>query len=391
MGVHHAWGRTYKDLYQRYHAMLGHDQRYQNGFDGQGLWIEVEVEKELQLGSKREIEELGVGRFVELCMERVRRFAAVQSSQSIRLGFWMDWDNSYHTMSDENNYTIWLFLKRCHERGLLYKGHDVMPWCPRCSTGLSNMEIVTEGYQELTHTSVFVRFPLLERADEALLVWTTTPWTLTANVATAVHPDLTCLKVRQNGQLLYVSKGAAANAIRGRHQVEGEVLGRELEGLRYRGPFDELRPQRGVEHRVILWDEVSDSEGTGIVHIAPGCGAEDFRLGKEHGLAVIAPIDEFGRFLPDFGWLHGAHVAEVPLEIVRDLGDKDLLYRTEQYTHRYPVCWRCGSELVFRLVDEWFISMDEARRPDAPAARPSKLRDEIAEITRRIRWIPEFG
>jgi isoleucyl-tRNA synthetase len=391
MGVHHAWGRTYKDLYQRYHAMLGYDQRYQNGFDGQGLWIEVEVEKELETSSKRDIEEFGVAKFVEKCKERVRHFANVQTEQSIRLGYWMDWDNSYHTMSDENNYTIWLFLKRCHERGLLYKGHDVMPWCPRCSTGLSNMEIVTEGYQELTHTSVFVRFPLLDRADEALLVWTTTPWTLTSNVAAAVHPELTYLKVRQNGQLLYVSKGAVANAIRGHHEVEGEVLGRQLEGRPYRGPFDELAPQRGVEHRVILWDEVSDAEGTGIVHIAPGCGAEDFELGKQHDLPVIAPIDEFGRFLPEFGWLHGAHVAEVPQEIVRDLGEKDQLYRTEQYTHRYPVCWRCGSELVFRLVDEWFISMDEARRADAPAARPGKLRDEIAEITRKIRWIPEFG
>src|SRR5437879_5640803 len=177
MGVHHAWGRTYKDLYQRYHAMLGYDQRYQNGFDGQGLWIEVEVEKELETSSKRDIEELGVDRFVEMCKERVRRFAAVQTAQSIRLGQWMDWDNSYHTMSDENNYTIWLFLKRCHERGLVYKGHDVMPWCPRCSTGISNMEIVTEGYQELTHTSIFVKFPLLERPGESLLVCTTTPWT----------------------------------------------------------------------------------------------------------------------------------------------------------------------------------------------------------------------
>src|SRR5690349_8182393 len=315
MGVHHAWGRTYKDLYQRYHAMLGYDQRYQNGFDGQGLWIEVEVEKELETSSKRDIEEFGVDRFVEKCMARVRHFADVQTRQSVRLGYWMDWSNSYHTMSDENNYTIWPFLKRCHERGLLYKGHDVMPWCPRCATGISNMEIVTEGYQELTHTSIFLRFPLLDRPDEALLVWTTTPWTLTANVAAAVHPDLTYVKVEQNGQTLYVSKGALANAIRGVHRILGEVKGRELEGLRYRGPFDELPPQQGVEHRVVLWDEVSDAEGTGIVHIAPGCGAEDFALGKENGLPAIAPIDETGRFLPEFGFLRGAHVADVPTEI----------------------------------------------------------------------------
>ena len=378
MGVHHAWGRAYKDVYQRYHAMLGFDQRYQNGFDGQGLWVEVEVEKELGLKSKRDIEALGVDKFVELCKERVRRFSAIMTEQSIRLGYWMDWDNSYHTMSDENNYTIWLFLKRCHEKGLLYKGHDVMPWCPRCATGMSNMEIVTEGYQELTHLSLFVRFPLVDRTRESLLVWTTTPWTLTSNVAAAVHPELTYVRVRQGDDVVYVSKGALANAVRGEHVVEGEVKGADMLGWAYRGPFDDLAPQDGVEHRVIPWDDVGEGEGTGIVHIAPGCGAEDFRLGQEHGLPAIAPIDETGRFLPAFGWLAGHTTAEVVEEIVEDLDQKGVLYRTEQYTHRYPVCWRCASELVFRLVDEWFIAMDP-------------LRELMMDITRRITWIPSFG
>jgi isoleucyl-tRNA synthetase len=378
MGVHHAWGRTYKDLYQRYHAMLGFDQRYQNGFDGQGLWVEVEVEKELGLKSKRDIEALGVDRFVELCKERVRRFAAVQTEQSIRLGQWMDWDNSYHTMSDENNYTIWHFLKRCHEKGLLYKGHDVMPWCPRCATGMSNMEIVTEGYQELTHLSLFVKFRLVDRPRESLLVWTTTPWTLTSNVAAAVHPELSYVKVRQGDEVLYLSKGAVANALRGEHELLGEVTGREMIGWTYRGPFDDLAPQDGVEHRVIPWEDVGEAEGTGIVHIAPGCGAEDFRLGQEHDLPAIAPIDENGRFLPQFGWLSGHTTAEVVEEIVEDLDQKGILHRTEQYTHRYPVCWRCASELVFRLVDEWFIAMDP-------------VRETMMEITRRITWIPSFG
>ena len=159
MGVHHAWGRTYKDVFQRYKTMRGYKQRYQNGFDGQGLWIEVEVEKELKLNDKREIEDFGIDRFVELCKERVRRFAAKQTEQSVRLGYWMDWDNSYHTMSDENNYTIWHFLRVCHERGWVYEGTDVMPWCPRCGTGLSEHEIVTEGYQEIVHPGLYVKFP----------------------------------------------------------------------------------------------------------------------------------------------------------------------------------------------------------------------------------------
>ena len=274
MGVHHAWGRTYKDLYQRYHAMLGEKQRFQNGFDCQGLWVEVEVEKELGLKSKRDIEAYGVADFVERCKARVLTFADRITSQSIRLAYWMDWDDSYYTMSDENNYTIWHFLKTCHERGWIYKGHDVMPWCPRCGTGISEHEIVTEGYQDRTHLSVFVRFPLLDESGASLLAWTTTPWTLTANVAAAVHPDLTYVRALQNGRVVYVAKDAARTALRGDWESAGEVTGADLVGRRYAGPFDELPAAEGVEHRVIAWSEVSATEGTGIVHIAPGCGKE---------------------------------------------------------------------------------------------------------------------
>ena len=219
MGVHHAWGRTYKDVYNRYFAMTGHDLRYQNGFDCQGLWVEVEVEKELGLRSKQDIENLvpgdrftSIDRFVALCKERVNKFARIQTEQSIRLGYWMDWDRdedclnppderrSYYTMSEENNYTIWGFLKKCHSRRLIYRAYDSMPWCPRCAVGISQMEM-HEGYQRVAHQAVFVRFPLRERAGENLLVWTTTPWTLTSNVAAAVNPNLTYLKVRHRGEI----------------------------------------------------------------------------------------------------------------------------------------------------------------------------------------------
>ncbi len=216
MGVHHAWGRTYKDLYQRLKTMQGYRQRYQNGFDCQGLWIEVEVERERGFRSKRDIEDFGIARFVEECKARVRKFAAVQTEQSIRLGYWMDWDNSYYTFSDENNYTIWLALKRCHENGWIYKGHDVMPWCPRCATGLSQHEIVTEGYREITHPSVYLRLPLRGRPNEYLLVWTTTPWTLSANVAAAVHPELTYVRVRQGDDVYYVARAAVETSLQGR-------------------------------------------------------------------------------------------------------------------------------------------------------------------------------
>ena len=362
MGVHHAWGRTYKDLYQRLKTMQGFRQRYQNGFDCQGLWVEVEVERELGFKSKRDIEEFGIARFVEACKARVRKFAAVQTEQSIRLGYWMDWDNSYYTFSDENNYTIWHFLKRCHENGWLYKGHDVMPWCPRCATGLSQQEIVTEGYRELTHPSVYLRFPLADRANEYLLVWTTTPWTLSANVAAAVHPSSpTSACARATTSTTWRKRRSAA--LQGEYEVLGELRGEDMVGWTYRGPFDELPRQQGVEHRVVPWEEVSETEGTGIVHIAPGCGKEDFELGKQFGLAVIAPLDENGVFLEGYGWLSGRNVGEVAQPVFDDLQRKGMLYRVEDYTHRYPVCWRCDSELVFRLVDEWFISMDELREP----------------------------
>jgi isoleucyl-tRNA synthetase len=297
----------------------------------------------------------------------------------------MDWANSYHTMSDENNYTIWLFLQRCHERGLLYKGHDVMPWCPRCGTGLSNMEIATEGYRELTHLSLTVELPVTDagRENESLLVWTTTPWTLSSNVAAAVSPELTYLLVEgRDGRRWWLSRGSKAR-VAPDAEVVREAPGSELVGLHDHGPFDDLPVQQGVEHRVIAWDEVSDEEGTGIVHIAPGCGQEDFALSKGEGLAVLDPIDQFGVFGPGYGWQTGRYAgrseepsAEMSVAVAQDLEEKGILVRREQFTHAYPVCWRCGTELLFRLVDEWFIRMDPLRSP-------------ISEVTRQATWLPE--
>ncbi|MBI3998882.1 MAG: isoleucine--tRNA ligase, partial [Armatimonadetes bacterium] len=377
MGIHHAWGRTYKDLFQRYRTMRGFRQRYQNGFDGQGLWVEVEVERELGFKSKRDIEGYGIAPFVERCRARVLRFADLISQQSLRLGYWMDWDHSYHTMSDDNNYMIWHVLKRCWERGMIYKGHDSMPWCPRCGTGISEHEIVTEGYRELTHPGLVVRFPLIEEPGRSLLIWTTTPWTLTSNVAAAVHPDLTYVRVRQSEEEFYLCEPTLGILV-GRYTVLDTLPGAALVGRRYQGPFDDLPAQEGVDHRVIPWKDVSAEEGTGIVHIAPGAGAEDFALGKAFGLAVLAPLDEFGVFVAGYGEFEGRSVAEVAGPIEARLREKGLLYKSEPYTHRYPVCWRCDSELVFRVVDEWFIAMDP-------------IRQAMMDVTRQIRWIPEFG
>jgi isoleucyl-tRNA synthetase len=395
MGVHHAWGRTYKDLYNRFRAMLGHELRWQQGFDCQGLWVEVEVEKELGFKTKRQIEDYGVANFVNKCKERVYRYAARISEQSQRLGYWMDWDNSYFTLSDENNYSIWGFLKLCHERGWLYQGHDVMPWCPRCSTALSEHEIATEGYVEKTHLALTVAFPLLDRPGEALLAWTTTPWTLPANVAAAVHPALVYVRVeltndqrpmaKDSGPRIYWLAKAALARLSSSSVVRPssfvaleERLGADLVGWRYRGPFDELEAQTHVEHRVVPWDEVSEDEGTGVVHIAPGAGKEDFALGQLHSLAVLAPLDDAGVYISGYGWLTGQSAGAVAEDVAAELERKGLLFHRERYTHRYPVCWRCGTELVFRLTDEWSIRMDE-------------LRHQMMQATLEATWIPSFG
>jgi isoleucyl-tRNA synthetase len=286
MGVHHAWGRAYKDLFQRFWAMQGRDQRYQNGFDCQGLWVEVNVERDLGFTSKRDIEAYGIAEFVSLCKQRVLTYAARQTEQSIRLGMWMDWNDphelrrlrdelaedpshrvttrstdgtevtdtaeslvgrlgmpelggSYFTFSNENNYLIWSFIAECHRRGWLYKGHDTMPWCARCGTGISQHEM-TEGYSDREDPGLTVKFPLLDRPGEALLVWTTTPWTLTSNVAAAVGEELRYVKVSQGDETFWLGRGTLKQALTGPFQIVEEKLGRDLAGWRYAGPFDEL-------------------------------------------------------------------------------------------------------------------------------------------------------
>ena len=444
MGVHHAWGRTYKDVFQRYRAMNGFQLRYQNGFDCQGLWIEVEVERSLGFKSKRDIESYGIAKFVKRCKQRALRYAAMQVEQSIRLGYWMNWDNpqllrdladhpenqevitiqgstgpvtdtverlisrlgspqlggSYFTFSDENNYTIWAVLKKCHERGWIYKGRDVMPWCPRCSTALSQHEIVTEGYREITHVGVTLRFPLRGRPNEALLVWTTTPWTLSSNVAAAVHPSMTYVKVRCENETFYLAK-AALNRVftKENYELIEELTGADMLDWTYIGPFDELPAEQKLgavnAHRIIPWEEVSEVEGTGIVHIAPGCGKEDLDLGNQYNLPALAPLNEFGVFVEGFSWLTGTNVYESAQPIIDNLKEKNLFFKAENYTHRYPVCWRCSSELVFRLVDEWFISM--GKKLDMPLdqiteqQREKNLRYQIMEVAEQVRWIPSFG
>ena len=379
MGIHHAWGRTYKDLFGRYKAMQGFDERFQNGFDCQGLWVEVEVEKELGFTTKKDIEKYGIDKFVEKCKERVKKYSKIQTEQSIRLGQWMDWPNSYYTMSDENNYAIWSFLKKCYLNGYLYKGRDVVPWCPRCGTAISQHEILEGGYQEVVHKAIFFKLPLLARKNTFFLVWTTTPWTLPANVAIAVHPELIYAEVQREEGNYILLKDKVADLIPGK--ILKTFKGKELEGLKYKGLFDELPAvKENIKdgYPVLVWDEVMAEEGTGIVHLAPGCGVEDFQLGKKKWLPIIDPTNEESRYKNSFGFLSGKLVTEVNDLIFENLKKKERVFKIEDYKHNYPLCWRCNSQLIFRLVNEWYISMDKIRKP-------------LIESAQKINWLPSFG
>jgi isoleucyl-tRNA synthetase len=449
MGVHHAWGRTYKDLFQRFRASLGHELRWQQGFDCQGLWVEVNVERELGYTSKRQIEEQGLAAFISLCKQRVLTYAARQTEQSIRLGMWMDWNDpadllklrdalakdpatpvtingangpvsgpaeqligrlgtpevggSYFTFSDENNDLIWTFLAKCHERGWLYKGSDSMPWCARCGTGISQHEM-TEGYADREDQSLYFGLALVDRPGEELIAWTTTPWTVAANVAAAVQPTLDYELVEFDGRKLWIGASRRAAALGGgapRAKLLETRKGSELIGWKYRAPFDALPAVSealgpdGAAHRVIAWDEVGSEEGTCIVHIAPGCGSDDHKLGVAEGLPAIAPIDESGIYLDGFGNLSGREWHEVTEDVFTHLTAAKSLLRREKITHRYPHCWRCATPLVFRLVDEWFISMgplyEKPRDQLTKAEVDASLRYQIMAVVDRISWLPEFG
>jgi len=378
MGVHHAWGRTYKDLFQRFKAMQGFNQRFQNGFDCQGLWIEREEEKELGLKNKNDIERFGILKFVQACKKRVEKFSKTQTEQSIKLGQWMDWDNSYYTMTDNNNLHNWHLLKTYFKKGNLYKGKDVVPWCWRCGTASSKHDIVTEGYREVSHNALFMRFPLKNKQEEYFLIFTTTPWTVPANVAIAVNKDVNYVKIEIDKKKYWIAE-SRLEEINEKYKILEKKKGNKLVGIKYEMPYNNLNIQKNSPHKVVLWDFASEEEGTGIVHIAPGCGAEDFVLGKRLKLPLsISPLDEAGVYGDNYGKFSGKKYYEINKEVLDDLEKRNFVYKVEKYKHRYPHCWRCGEELVFRLVDEWYISS-------------KKIRKKLISENKKVKWFPEYG
>lgn len=387
LGIHHFWGRTLKDLTIRYNALKGRDCQYQNGFDGQGLWVEVNVEKELGLNGKPEIVAYGIDKFTKKCMERVDYFANEITNQSIRMGQWMDWDNSYFTNTDENITSIWHFLKVCDEHGWIIKKNRPMAWCPRCGTSLSEHEM-SSSYHEVEHTAVFVKLPVKGK-DFKLVAWTTTPWTLSANVALAVNPEFEYVKVNFEGENIVLGKDRLSVLKQKNIEILETFKGSDLVGLKYETCFPELSEQK-FTHKIVAWDMVDKVEGTCVVHIAPGCGAEDFELGQSLNLPEICPINEQGVMLENTGFLAGKKTTDVvDLVVDRLKSDGKLLY-AHKYKHSYPFCWRCKTDLVYKLISAWFIKVDEIRPMALKAIEDVEFKPDFAK-KRMIDWLNNMG
>jgi len=402
MGVHHAWGRTYKDIFQRYKNMQGFKQRFQNGFDCQGLWVEVEVEKEKGFKTKKDIESYGIDKFVKDCKRRIKKYSQIQTNQSERLGYFMDWDHSYYTMSEENNYMIWHFLKKCWQDGLIYKGEDSVPWCPRCGTAISQHEMDAEGYKQITHEAIFMRFPVIKNGkllkNEFLLVWTTTPWTIPADTLVAVHPEINYALVESGNKKYWLAKSLVSKIFAHHYNILKSINGNDLIAkekiTHYQAPFDKLPIIKKVAqsphfHQIVLAkDLVNEEEGTGLVHIVPGAGTEDYQLVKKElqwNEVIFPVIDEAGNYVQGYGNLSRKNAKKHPEIIIDYLKKSQYLLKTEKYTHSYPTCWRCKTELIWRLVEEWYISMDKKDK------NGQSLREKMIAASKKIHWIPDFG
>ncbi|MEM3381098.1 MAG: isoleucine--tRNA ligase [Candidatus Bathyarchaeia archaeon] len=380
-----AWNKILKDTVIRYFRMRGYDVRDQPGYDCHGLPIEVKVEEDLKIKSKREIEEsITIKKFIEHCKKYAEENLHIQTRIFKDLGVWMDWENPYLTYTNEYIESVWWAVKRADERGLLQKGLKVVHWCPRCETALAGYE-VTDEYRMIRDQSIYVKFPLENRENEYVLIWTTTPWTLPANVAVMVNPDFNYSRVEVDREI-YIIAEARRRAVIGDlpSKVIETVKGERLEGLKYKSPLsDEVKIQTepGVKdaHRIVLSREhVSMDEGTGCVHCAPGHGEEDFEVGQKYSLPTLNPVDQTGRFTYEAGKYAGKYVFDANQEIVEDLRRKNLLFKSTIIEHPYPHCWRCKTPLILRATEQWFIKITE-------------LKSRLFEENEKVRWVPEWA
>ena len=379
-GTHHIEARVFKDLFPRFHTMKGKQVTRKAGWDCHGLPVEIAVEKELGFSGKGDIEKYGIAPFNDKCRESVQRHVSAFTDMTDRMGFWVDFDEAYWTMSPEYVESVWWSLKEIWKKGLLVQDHRVAPYCPRCGTGLSDHELA-QGYETVTDPSVFVRFPITSGALAALkaslLVWTTTPWTLVSNTAIAVHPDVEYLAIEvteeEETEVLVVAKNLL-DAVKGEKKILKSMLGKDLERVTYKRPFDYIEIPDA--HFVVLATYVTTEDGTGLVHQAPAFGADDLAVCRSYGLPVVNPIAPDGRFLPDVPVVAGMFFKDADKPLVKELKASGALYKHQQYEHTYPHCWRCHTALMYYAQPSWYI-------------RTTSIKDALLRENAQTDWHPE--
>lgn len=371
--VGHALGRTIKDVVARYKTMTGHQVIRKAGWDTHGLPVELGVEKQLGISGKNDIEKYGVEAFIEKCKESVFVYEKQWREFTEQLGYWVEMDDPYLTLSNDYIESEWNILGTIHEKGLLQKGHRVSPYCPSCQTSLSSHE-VSQGYKNVKDLSATAKFKIKNRENEYFLGWTTTPWTLPANVALAVNPSLEYVRAKQGQDIFIVAKALVSSVLKDDYEILSEHLGSDLKDIPYTPLFDFENVEIG--HKVVTADYVSAESGTGIVHIAPAYGEEDYKVVKENGLSFLNVVDEKGKYTSDVIGFEGRFVKDCDVDIVRNLSEKGLLYSKERYEHSYPHCWRCDSPLLYYANESWFI-------------QTTALKKQFLQNNEGVTWYPE--
>lgn len=370
--IGHVLGRVIKDFVSRYKTMSGYRVVRKAGWDTHGLPVELGVEKQLGISGKQEIENYGVEPFIKKCKESVFEYERQWRELTEAIAYWTDLDDPYITLKNEYIESVWNILATIHDKGLLYRGHRVSPYCPDCQTTLSSHE-VAQGYEDVKDLTATAKFKLKD-SGEYILAWTTTPWTLPANVALAVHPDLEYVRVRQGNEVYIVASALAEKVIKGEYETLGSVKGRELVGLTYEPLFSYVPLENA--YRVIDADYVSDTSGTGIVHISPAHGEDDYRVAREHGVPMLMVVNNAGRYIDAVTDLAGRFVKDCDIDIVKMLSERGLLYHKEKHEHSYPFCWRCKTPLLYYATESWFI-------------KTTAIKDQLIENNKTIKWYPE--
>jgi isoleucyl-tRNA synthetase len=374
-GVHHVLSRVFKDVFPRYRTMTGHFVPRKGGWDCHGLPVELEIEKELGFTTKHDIERYGIAEFNAKCRESVLRYIDEWNDLTERIGFWVDTDDAYYTLTNEYIESVWWSLKEVWKKGLLTEGHRVVPYCPRCGTALSSHEVAL-GYEDTLDPSVYVRFPLKDDSGVSLLAWTTMPWTLVPHAAIAVDPEVTYVRARIGDDHLILAEALVERVLGGDAEIEERMPGSALLGLRYEPPFPYIGDYGERGHTVLAGDFVSIEDGTGVVHTGAAFGEDDFRLATENGLTIHNPVNPDGTFDERTGPFAGMHVREADAHIIEALADSGRLFRAGEYEHAYPHCWRCGTPLIYYAKTNWYV-------------RTTERKAELLAANETIDWYPE--